>query len=109
MKKVIFLALSIFTMNTYAAGTWYFGLALKDVTAQNKANQTAFQTIEAVKNPMGCPNTDYYGVRSENNPQLAMSVLLVAYMGNKKIDIYVDDDVCDAFGRPSVTDIRIRN
>ncbi|MBL1275122.1 MAG: hypothetical protein COB30_003450 [Ectothiorhodospiraceae bacterium] len=72
-------------------------------------NQTGFRTVEAINNPGGCGNFDFYAIRPDNNPSLVMSVLLAAYMGNKKIDIYVRGDQCGAFGRPSVTDVRIRN
>lgn len=44
-----------------------------------------------------------------NNLEMAMSVLLAAYMSGKKIDIVVEHGVCDAFNCPSVTHVRIRN
>ena len=109
MRKVIVLAMLLFSINIHAANAWYFGLTLKDVRTQNKANQTSFRTLEPINNPGSCPNGDYYAVRPDNNPKFAMSVLLAAFMGNKKIDIYVVDIQCGSFGRPSVTDIRIRN
>jgi len=109
MKKVIFLVMFVISINVHAANAWYYGLTIKDVTAQNKADQTSFRTLEPINNPGSCPNVDFYAIRPDNNPKFAMSILLAAYMGNKKIDIYVVDSQCGAFGRPSVTDIRIRN
>ena len=109
MKKLLFTILLLFSVNTYAAGVWYYGLTVKSVRAQNKANQTGFTTVEAINNPAACPHSHYYGIRPENNPQLAMSVLLTAFTSNKKVDIFVQSDECDVFNRPSVGDVRITN
>jgi len=109
MRMVTIIAILFYSVNIHAAGMWHFGLNVKDVTAQNKANQTAFRVMEEINNPAGCPNTDYYGIRSDAGPQFAMSILLTAYTSGKKVDVYVVDNQCDAFGRPSVTDVRIRN
>jgi len=109
MRFFLFLMMVFFSVNVSAANAWYFGLTVKDLRAQSKANQTSFRTLEAINNPGGCPSGDYYVIRPDNNPQLAMSILLAAFMGNKKIDIYVVDYQCGVFSRPSVTDVRIRN
>lgn len=109
MRNIILLAMLLFTINAHAGNAWYFGLTIKDVRAQNKDGQTSFRTIEPINNPGNCPNTDYYAIRSDNDPKFAMSILLAAYMGGKKVDIYVVGDQCGSFGRPSVTHIRIRD
>ena len=84
MKKIfIGLLVILFGFEANAVGVWYFEVSLKDVRAQNKSGQTSFRTIEAVNNPASCGNAGYYGVRPEHNPELAMSILLAAYISGK--------------------------
>jgi len=35
--------------------------------------------------------------------------LLAAYIAGKKVDIYIEEDQCDVAGRPSITNVRIRD
>lgn len=107
MRLALFSILLVISFNAHS--TWYYELTIRDVRAQNKAGQASFRTLEAVNNPSACPNYEYYGIRPENNPPLAMSVLLAAFMSGKAIDINVDDSQCDIYGSPSVKDVRIRN
>jgi hypothetical protein len=108
-RSLIAILFILICFELHAEGVWYFNFSLRDVRAQNKKGQTSFRTIESTHNPAKCVNTDYYGIRPENNPQLAMSVLLAAYLSRRNIDIYVSNTECDLWGRPSVHDVRIRN
>lgn len=109
LKKVFFAFLVFLLCASQAHATWYFGLTLRDVRAQNADGQVSFRTLEPLNNPANCANTDYYGVRPDRGPELALTVLLTAYTTGKKIDIYVYDSECDMWGRPSVKSVRIRD
>ncbi len=96
----------------YRAGvhsTLYTGKTLKNVRSHNDTGQVSFRTLETIEGPEMCGNKDYYGVRVDNHPELALSILLAAYAIGKKVDVSVYDDKCDAWGRPAVKHIRIRD
>jgi len=107
-RMLVVLAALMFVSSSSYAG-WEYGLTLKSVRALGVHGQAAFQTVEQIINPKPCALYEYYGVRPENNPEMALSVLLAAYIAGKKVDIYIEEDQCDVAGRPSITNVRIRD
>ena len=94
---------------THVDATWVFALTPKDVRSQGETGQVSFRTVEPLVNPAGCNNIDYYGILPGNNPNSRLALLLSAYLMRKRIDIYIHNTGCDMWGRPRVTDVRIRD
>ena len=90
-----------------ASGIWVSQKTIKNVRAQNAAGQVSFVTHQPIENPANCAHSHYYGITAQNHPELALSVLLSAHLSEKSITFFVLDNACDAFNRPSVTDVQI--
>ncbi len=105
------LGISTLLISTFsiAGGSWAYDLTVKNVRNDGDNARMTFSTVEQISNPAACVNTDHYGVDTTNDPKGATAVLLTALVTGKKVDVFVDDTTCDINGRPSVSDVLIKN
>lgn len=109
-KTVILFAslfISIMTPELSHAG-WVYGLTVKGVRSTGSGDVT-FSTVQPPVNPQACPSAEHYVVPSTAYPQRALSVLLVALLSGKSIDLYFPDSGPCVNGRPTVSDVNIGN
>jgi hypothetical protein len=104
-------AIVLLAAATASAGTttWVDNMRLTEVAWDGSASRATFKVASGTyTNPANCPSATYYEIPQQYDPQTALSILLMARVGDRSVRFQVHGTECGAFGAPVVHHVSVR-